>query len=119
MAEELLEEPSKKMGTGSKARPIKGKVKEQEAEDAEDATGSAKVKPSRHGGRASGARNYTKAEIRRLLKILKKRKPMGLGGWQMCGKRYNRWATKHGRPERDWRALRTKFDSVSVTSYCA
>ena len=101
-AKQTKQQPSKGKGKG------KGKGKAREMDD--EAAGE----PSKQGGRAPGAHNYTPPELRYYFKVLKKMLPVSPTGWDACGAIYNTWAEKHGFPQRAAKALRTKFESVST-----
>ena len=90
----------------------KGKAKVDEASPAEQS------KSSGHSGRTPGAQNYTTRELTKWLKILKTLLPIAPDDWEICAEFYNRWAANVGRPERNARALRTKFEQVWNSVSC-
>ncbi|KAJ8461935.1 hypothetical protein ONZ51_g11223 [Trametes cubensis] len=63
-------------------------------------------------GRQSGSVNYTKPEIKELLKIIHEVLPAGQDGWKKVTETYKKWALAHGRPERPEKSLRNKFDAL-------
>ncbi|KAJ7224204.1 hypothetical protein GGX14DRAFT_350570, partial [Mycena pura] len=76
----------------------------------------ADVSQPRKRGRPQGSANFRKDDVGRILSIVKRHQPMGGRGWEKVTKEYNMWAVKHSRPEREWKSLKNKFDSLVKTT---
>ena len=66
---------------------------------------------TRHG-HPSGARNYTNADMKALLKFIEAELPLGNRGWRVVHAWYTKWAHTNRRPERTLKSLDTKFRQV-------
>lgn len=65
-----------------------------------------------YGGRRMGAGNYQHADLKELLRLVEEELPIGGHGWKRISTRFAQWASRHGRPTRDTKALETKFKMV-------
>lgn len=97
--------PSKRPKAPVGASAPSAKAKKQQAAPASQAKAGA--------GRRPGAANYTAADINALLRFTEKVLPIGHHSWAAVTTHFNDWASKHDRPTRAEKPLRTKFESVS------
>ncbi|KAJ7359667.1 hypothetical protein DFH08DRAFT_652097, partial [Mycena albidolilacea] len=65
--------------------------------------------PTKQRGRPKGLSNFVSRDVNKLLDIAKKVRPMGQKGWKKVTKRYNKFARKYHRPERDEKSLESKY----------
>jgi hypothetical protein len=70
---------------------------------------------STHGGRRNGAGNYKDEDLRELLRLVEEELPIGAHGWKRVHARYAQWASRHGRPPHDPKAVENKFKMVHCT----
>ncbi|KAI0369731.1 hypothetical protein BV20DRAFT_1052896 [Pilatotrama ljubarskyi] len=56
-----------------------------------------------------GAMNFTRADTRELLRLIREHMPVGEMGWHRVAAGYAAYASKHGRPKRGVRSLRLKY----------
>lgn len=68
-------------------------------------------------GRKPGARGHSEAEKLILAKAVLKVKPVGGDGWTTVARLYNKKAATFGRPEREQRGLKQKYDQVSMFAF--
>ncbi|KAL7284664.1 hypothetical protein ACG7TL_001961 [Trametes sanguinea] len=61
------------------------------------------------GGRKAGSLNFSDADVRELLRLIRKILPIGELGWNKVQAGYAAYASRHGRPKRDVRSLRLKY----------
>ncbi|CDO77375.1 hypothetical protein BN946_scf184787.g24 [Trametes cinnabarina] len=66
------------------------------------------------GGRQQGSSNYTDADIWNLLDSVREVLPMSPDAWQDVANRFNARAEDQGRPKREVRPLRLKYDAQLV-----
>jgi hypothetical protein len=65
-------------------------------------------------GRKPGSVSYQTVELIRLLRYINEKLPIGNAGWDWVAEKYNKWAKENGFVERVGRALRCKYDAVSI-----
>ncbi|KAI8981130.1 hypothetical protein BD414DRAFT_529972 [Trametes punicea] len=70
---------------------------------------------ARQGGRQMGSSNYTEKDLRALMKAVRKVLPTGGDGWERVRAIFNAWAKRHGRPVRETKPLKNKFEALSRT----
>ncbi len=90
----------------------KGKGKAKPKEDDEDEDGCEDDAGPR-SGRQTGSRNYSQADIKILLDVVEEVLPIGADMWACATKLFNQQAKKIGRPTREQKPLKTKFEAVS------
>ncbi|KAH9839019.1 uncharacterized protein C8Q71DRAFT_905639 [Rhodofomes roseus] len=69
----------------------------------------------RRGGRQPGAATYTEADLGTLMDVVRKLLPLGPDEWSNAKSIYNKWALTEGRPERQVKPLRSKFEALART----
>ena len=100
-----------------KARP-KFKVTVEDAEDEDDANKENKPHDPSHTGRGLQSKNYITSEIWVIVEYTGEALPVCSTEWAAVAKRYNKWAIKNRRPERNAKALKTKFEQVRDIPFC-
>ncbi|KAF8335506.1 hypothetical protein F5887DRAFT_1079147 [Amanita rubescens] len=73
------------------------------------------AKRPRHGGRATGAANYSAEDVEALLNILETELPLGGHAWNSAADDFNNWAADNGRPSRTVKSLELKFKQLVKT----
>jgi hypothetical protein len=63
-------------------------------------------------GRKAGASGYSVEEVRRMLKEIQRRLPLGGKAWEVVAVSYNQWAQRNHVMERSSKAIRAKYDMV-------
>ncbi|KAI8989205.1 hypothetical protein BD414DRAFT_536503 [Trametes punicea] len=66
----------------------------------------------KQGGRSRGSSNYTDEDLAALLKYVRLVLPIGQDAWQKVTAKFNKWALKHGRPKREMKPLKAKYDNI-------
>ena len=102
----------------NKSRVSKGKEKEnigvqrskKRQQDVIDLDDEEETKAKR--GRPQGAGNYSVGDMTALLNYVEEELPLGQRGWAVVATKFNKWAAKHGRPDRKITSLETKFKQV-------
>ncbi|KAH9835181.1 uncharacterized protein C8Q71DRAFT_764520 [Rhodofomes roseus] len=79
------------------------------------APGPAAPAAPRRGGRQPGAATYTEADLGTLMDVVRKLLPLGPDEWSNAKSIYNKWALTEGRPERQVKPLRSKFEALART----
>ncbi|KAH9841822.1 uncharacterized protein C8Q71DRAFT_720904 [Rhodofomes roseus] len=69
----------------------------------------------RRGGRQPGATTYTEADYRAMMDFVRDVLPLGPDEWARVRSLYNERAQREGRPERQVKPLRSKFESLART----
>ncbi len=87
------------------------------AEPADEDDGLEIPAPHRCGGRQVGASNYTDADVRELLRLIRNHLPVGPKGWEIVCSAFNVYASRCNRPKRDVLSLRSKFNRVGRSVY--
>ncbi|KAJ7223049.1 hypothetical protein GGX14DRAFT_332240, partial [Mycena pura] len=106
----------KKARAASKGKRKAHSVSSSDSEDSESSESEGKVEVTSKGrGRPAGAGNYTKSDVGKLLDLIEKAKPAGAKGWGRVAKRYNKWAAKFRRPQREPKALENKYKTLLRT----
>ncbi|CDO77118.1 hypothetical protein BN946_scf184592.g14 [Trametes cinnabarina] len=112
----------------SRETNVYAKGKRRAAEPEQGASGSKKAKVSsqagrsravaksgtagKQGGRSRGSSNYTDDDLAALLKYVRLVLPIGQQAWQKVAEKFNKWALKHGRPKREMKPLKAKYDNI-------
>lgn len=65
-------------------------------------------------GRKAGASGYSVEEVKRMLKEIRRRLPLGGKAWDAVAVSYNQWAQQNHVMERSSKAIRAKYDMVCI-----
>ncbi|KAF7358365.1 hypothetical protein MVEN_00886500 [Mycena venus] len=94
---------------GSIHQKDKGKKRQLPSDSSDDSNNAGPV-PKR--GRPQGSSNYNKEYTKVILKIIEKVLPIGSKGWGVVTLRFNKYAVKNNRPERDVKSIETKYKQL-------
>ncbi|KAJ7836830.1 hypothetical protein B0H13DRAFT_2106410 [Mycena leptocephala] len=70
--------------------------------------------PSKRG-RRKGSQNWSKEDIKKLLDPVQKLLPLGQKGWKTVTERFGKWADASKRPQRDGKAIESKYKVLLKT----
>ncbi|KAI0362823.1 hypothetical protein BV20DRAFT_1058620 [Pilatotrama ljubarskyi] len=103
-------DPASDDQTASVSKKTKSTTAESDKASKSSGSSRAKSEQSRVGGRQLGSSNYSEADMRQLLKIVRRLLPSGPYAWTHVMEEFNAWARKKGRPTRNEKSIRGKFD---------
>ncbi|KAI0367322.1 hypothetical protein BV20DRAFT_1054952 [Pilatotrama ljubarskyi] len=66
----------------------------------------------KYTGRQAGSSNYTEDDLKTLLRSIRQFLPIGQNGWDAVARQFNEWAILNGRPKREVKPLKAKYDNL-------
>ncbi|KAJ7198373.1 hypothetical protein GGX14DRAFT_374323, partial [Mycena pura] len=115
-----LKKAERVAGYRQKSRPTykgkgKGRAVSSSDSEASDSSESEVEVVGKGRGRPAGSGNYSKPDVNKLLDLTEKLRPAGAKGWGKLAKKFNRYAVKNKRPQREVKALENKYKSLLRT----
>ncbi|KAJ7031407.1 hypothetical protein C8F04DRAFT_1363935, partial [Mycena alexandri] len=88
------------------------KGKRKQRDDEEDGS-EMEERPSKRGpGRPAGTSNFSKASTNKALDLVEKLLPTGPKAWAHLTTRFNKWAVRHGEPERPGKSVESRYKTL-------